>query len=97
MNINEIKKELEYQASLACFGDLDIKRVQKLFDLLMNHGIYHEEFIEIEYPRSIELRDFLPHFEAALKKIDITIPKNKKWEIHQKRLSKNFQMEKLDL
>ena len=73
MNVDEIRKELEYQAALARFGDLDIKRVQKLFDLLMNHGIYYDEFIEIEYPRSTELKDFIPHFEVALKQIDIII------------------------
>lgn len=77
MNIEEIKKELEYHASLARFGELDVKRVQKLFDLLMNHGIYYEEFVEIEHPRSVEFRDFLPNFEAALKRLDIVIPKNK--------------------
>ena len=49
--IDDIKYELFYQASLIELGiNLDIPLVQKLFDSLMEHGIYSDTFIDILYP-----------------------------------------------
>lgn len=78
MNLEEIKRELLYQKSLELFDErIDMVYIQKLFDLLMNEGVFHDEFIEIMYPPSDRYEDFVEIFNIALKVINLDLPKTK--------------------
>jgi len=74
MNLERAKCELEYHAALMRVEKLDIKKVQEIFDILMNEGVFEEEFIDIAYPKSNYLVDFISSFESALHKINCNIP-----------------------
>lgn len=74
MNIKAQINELVYHAALMRLDKLDIKKVQEIFDSLMQNGIFHNEFIDIAYPNSNYTRDSIPSFEAALRKLKCKIP-----------------------
>lgn len=78
MSLEEIKRELLYQKSLELFDErIDMVYIQKLFDLLMNEGVYHDKFIEIMYPPSDRYEDFVEIFNIALKVINLDPPNTK--------------------
>lgn len=74
MNVKDLNNELEYHAALMRFEQLDTKKVQEIFDSLMNDGMFYDEFVDIAYPKSNHLADFIPSFEAALRKLNCNIP-----------------------
>lgn len=72
--IDDIKYELFYQASLIELGiHLDIQLVQKLFDSLIEHGIYSDTFIAILYPDDNYTSETVTR---ALKAITFPIPED---------------------
>ncbi len=75
MNLEEIKRELTYQAALTYYDEFDIKKVQELFLALMNHGVYSDDSINLKSDLSIKDSIFIFHSELNL--LSIYSPENK--------------------
>jgi len=77
MSIKLLKDELKHEAARMHLRKLNIENVQKNVDGLMNLGVYYDEFIDIVYPKSTIVDDFIPVFEAVLSRLEIDFPKDK--------------------
>lgn len=77
MKISKIKKEIQYLFALSFFKEIDFKKVQNLFDQLMNQGIYFDEFLDFENINSHDTAASLSAFKKSIEKIDLVYPRTK--------------------
>jgi hypothetical protein len=75
MNIDEIKRELTYQAALTYYDEFDIKKVQELFLAFMNHGVYSDDLINLK--SDLSTKDYIFIFHSELKLLSIYFPEDK--------------------
>jgi len=82
-SLQNIKNELFVQASCMVLETmLDFSELQKLFDCLLEHGIYSDTFIDILYPDyDYVLDEIYPILRKALQSISFSIPESRQQAI----------------
>lgn len=74
MSIEEDKQLLLYHAAVAVLRPVNIPAVKEIIKRLIDAGIYHDTFIDVEYPKSDTTQDFIPALTNALSSLGLSAP-----------------------